>query len=136
MPKEMGVEADKALVIPVGDSYMIVPIPRGPIEFDLEGDRQGSQREGGEKACRRGQDTRPEETSQIIIESDLFVPYSKKSDWLKRYADPLLELINDDKLRMSTSAAVMIELHYVPEDHGFDKTSVLGKHAEIVGVKG
>lgn len=32
----MGVEADKALVIPVGDSYMIVPIPRGHIEFDLK----------------------------------------------------------------------------------------------------
>ena len=35
IPKEMRVEADKALVIPMGDSYMVVPIPKVPIEFDV-----------------------------------------------------------------------------------------------------
>ena len=33
IPKEMRVEADRALVIPMGESYMVVPIPKTPIEF-------------------------------------------------------------------------------------------------------
>ena len=36
IPKEMRVEADRALVIPMGETYMIVPIPRAPIEFDMK----------------------------------------------------------------------------------------------------
>jgi bifunctional DNA-binding transcriptional regulator/antitoxin component of YhaV-PrlF toxin-antitoxin module len=37
IPKEMRVDADKALVIPMGESYMLVPIPRAPIEFEIKG---------------------------------------------------------------------------------------------------
>ncbi len=35
IPKEMRVQADKALVIPMGDSYMVIPIPSSPIEFEI-----------------------------------------------------------------------------------------------------
>lgn len=72
----------------------------------------------------------------MIIESDMFVAYSKKSDWLKRYADPIFELLRENKLTAKTSSAVLIELYYVLEDLGFDKTSVLSKQAEIAGIKG
>lgn len=36
IPKEMRVEAEKALVIPMGETYMVVPIPKAPAEFDLK----------------------------------------------------------------------------------------------------
>lgn len=36
IPKDMRVEADRALVIPMGESYMLVPIPRAPIEFETK----------------------------------------------------------------------------------------------------
>ena len=36
IPKEMRVAADKALVIPMGGTYMVVPIPKSPLEFDIE----------------------------------------------------------------------------------------------------
>lgn len=66
----------------------------------------------------------------------MFVAYSKKTDWLKRYADPIFEMMRQGKLATKTSAAVLIELYYVLEDHGFDKTSALSKQAEIAGIKG
>ncbi len=72
----------------------------------------------------------------MIIESDLFVAYSKKTDWLKQYADPIFESLRRNKLKLNTSAAVLIELYYVLEDFGFDKAAVLGKQAEIAGIDG
>lgn len=72
----------------------------------------------------------------MIIESDMFVAYSRKSDWLKRYADPIFELLRENKLALKTSAAALIELYYALEDLGFDKTSILGKQAEIAAIKG
>ena len=36
IPKEMRTEADRVLVIPMGDSYMIIPIPKAPIEFEMK----------------------------------------------------------------------------------------------------
>src|SRR5271170_5440152 len=35
IPKEMRLDADKALLIPLGDSYMLVPIAKAPIEFEM-----------------------------------------------------------------------------------------------------
>lgn len=48
IPKEIRIEADKALVIPMGDSYMVIPIPRAPIEFDMS-DTGESAKERAEK---------------------------------------------------------------------------------------
>ena len=36
IPKEMRIEAEKALIIPMGETYMVVPIPKAPAEFDLK----------------------------------------------------------------------------------------------------
>jgi len=36
IPKEMRVEAEKALVIPMGQTYMVVPIPMAPAMFNLK----------------------------------------------------------------------------------------------------
>ena len=36
IPKEMRIEAEKALVISMGDTYMVVPIPKAPSEFNLK----------------------------------------------------------------------------------------------------
>lgn len=36
IPKEMRVDADRALIIPLGGSYMVVPIPKVPLEFDIK----------------------------------------------------------------------------------------------------
>ena len=36
IPKEMRVDAERAFVIPMGETYMIVPIPKAPIEFEIE----------------------------------------------------------------------------------------------------
>jgi len=36
IPKEMRMEADRALVIPMGDSYMVIPISRAPVESDTK----------------------------------------------------------------------------------------------------
>ncbi len=48
IPKEIRIEADKALVIPMGDSYMVIPMPRAPIEFDMS-DTGESAKERAEK---------------------------------------------------------------------------------------
>ena len=72
----------------------------------------------------------------MILESDLFVAYSKKTDWLKPYADPIFGLLKEGRLTAATSAAVMVELYYVLEDFGLDKASVLSKQAEISAIKG
>lgn len=36
IPKEMRIEADRALVIHMGDSYMVIPIARAPVESDTK----------------------------------------------------------------------------------------------------
>ena len=36
IPKEIRVAADKALIIPMGETYMVVPIPKAPLEFDVK----------------------------------------------------------------------------------------------------
>ncbi|MDG7008023.1 MAG: hypothetical protein JRN06_07240 [Nitrososphaerota archaeon] len=36
IPKEMRVEAERALVIPMGETYMVVPIPVAPAKLDLK----------------------------------------------------------------------------------------------------
>lgn len=36
IPKEMRVDADRALIISMGETYMVVPIPKSPAEFDLK----------------------------------------------------------------------------------------------------
>jgi predicted nucleic acid-binding protein len=64
------------------------------------------------------------------------VAYSKKTDWLKRYAGPIFEMLRENKLAAGTSVAVQIELYYVLQDLGFDKASILSKQAEIAGIKG
>jgi predicted nucleic acid-binding protein len=64
------------------------------------------------------------------------VAYSKKSDWLKQYADPFFRLLKEEKMVAKTSSASLIELYYVLEDFGLDKAAVLGKQAEIAGIKG
>ncbi len=72
----------------------------------------------------------------MIIESDLIVSYSKKSDWLKQYADPIFERLKDGRLAAKTSSVALVELYYVLEDFGFEKASVLSKQAEIAAIKG
>lgn len=51
IPKEMRVEADKALVIPLGESYMLVPIPRTPLEFETK-ESTKTAKEAAEKRIR------------------------------------------------------------------------------------
>ncbi|MDG7024426.1 MAG: hypothetical protein JRN45_07870 [Nitrososphaerota archaeon] len=72
----------------------------------------------------------------MIIESDLFVAHSKEADWLKPFADPLFAKLNQGALSASTSAAVLIELYYVLEDFGLDRSAILGKQAEIAAMRG
>lgn len=33
IPRGMRVQADRALIIPMGGTYMVVPIPKAPLEF-------------------------------------------------------------------------------------------------------
>lgn len=37
LPKELGVKADKAIIIPRGDSFLMIPVPKDiiPIDTDL-----------------------------------------------------------------------------------------------------
>ena len=72
----------------------------------------------------------------MIIESDLLIAYSKKSDWLKGLADPLFKMMSEGRLTMRTSAAALLELYYVLEDYGYEKKAILGKQAEIAAIKG
>jgi virulence-associated protein VagC len=44
IPKEVRLEADRALIIPIGGSYMIVPIPKAPVEFVVKEERSTSVR--------------------------------------------------------------------------------------------
>jgi bifunctional DNA-binding transcriptional regulator/antitoxin component of YhaV-PrlF toxin-antitoxin module len=36
IPKAMRAEADRALIIPMGESYLVVPIPKAPVEFEMK----------------------------------------------------------------------------------------------------
>lgn len=36
IPKGMRVDADRALIIPMGETYMVVPIPKAQLEFEIE----------------------------------------------------------------------------------------------------
>jgi virulence-associated protein VagC len=36
IPKEMRTDAEKVLIIPLGESYMIVPIPKAPAEHRMK----------------------------------------------------------------------------------------------------
>ena len=72
----------------------------------------------------------------MIIESDLVIAYCKKTDWLKPYADPVFEKLKQGTMAAATSAAVLIELYYVLEDFGLDRSAVLSKQAEVAAIKG
>lgn len=72
----------------------------------------------------------------MIIESDLIVAYAKKGDWLKPYADPVFEKLKQGAMAAGTSAAALVELYYVLEDFGLDKTTILSKQAEVAAIKG
>lgn len=72
----------------------------------------------------------------MIIESDLLVAYTKKSDWLKPYATPIFGMLKEGRLALKTSSAALIELYYVLEDHDYGKEAILGKQAEIAAIKG
>ena len=136
IPKEMRIEADRALVIHMGDSYMVIPIARAPVESDTKVTGKSAKERAERKLAEEVRARANEATTEMIIESDLFVAYSKKTDWLKQYADPIFESLRRNKLKLNTSAAVLIELYYVLEDFGFDKAAVLGKQAEIAGIDG
>jgi len=63
IPKDVRIEAEKALLIPLGASYMVIPIPKTPTAFpitkptsDLRRDAENAiRREVRERLERRGQ---------------------------------------------------------------------------------
>ncbi len=72
----------------------------------------------------------------VIIESDILVAHSKKSDWLKGVADPLFKKMEEGKTAMKTSSAALLELYYVLEDAGYGKEAILAKQAELASIRG
>jgi virulence-associated protein VagC len=73
IPKEMRLGADRALVIPMGDSYMIVQYQRRRSSSMSKKRSRECQTKSGEEVSSRGQVTRFEEAREMIIESDLFM---------------------------------------------------------------
>jgi len=54
----------------------------------------------------------------MLIESDLFIAYMKKSDWLKPKAEEIFKAINSKRLKgIQASSEVLHELYYVFVEH-------------------
>jgi len=50
IPKEIPFDAETAIIIPQGSSYLLVPVPRKPIEIDVKVSTSDLKRRAEEKA--------------------------------------------------------------------------------------
>ena len=67
----------------------------------------------------------------MLIESDLFIAYMKRSDWLKPKAEEIINAISSGSLRgAQASTEVLHELHYVFADHA-PAATILGNAARL-----
>ncbi len=67
----------------------------------------------------------------MLIESDLFIAYMKKSDWLKPRAEEIFGAISSGRLKgAQASSEVLHELYYVFVDHA-PASTILGNAARM-----
>jgi predicted nucleic acid-binding protein len=67
----------------------------------------------------------------MLIESDLFIAYMKKDDWLKPRAEEIFDAISSGRLRYAqASSEVLHELYYVFADHA-PASTILGNAARV-----
>jgi predicted nucleic acid-binding protein len=67
----------------------------------------------------------------MLIESDLFIAYMKKSDWLKPKAEEIFSAISSKRLKdIQASSEVLHELYYVFVEHA-PASIILGNAARV-----
>lgn len=71
----------------------------------------------------------------MLIESDLFIAYIKKRDWLKPQAEEIFEAISNGELgNIQTSSDVVHELYYVFSDI-VPVSTILGNAARLCTIE-
>lgn len=67
----------------------------------------------------------------MLIESDLFIAYMKKSDWLKPKAEEIFSAISSNRLKdIQASSEVLHELYYVFVEYA-PASTILGNAARV-----
>lgn len=56
LPKELGFNADKAIIIPRGETYLIIPVPREITPIDIDLPTSELKKNAEEKAKREARD--------------------------------------------------------------------------------
>jgi len=71
----------------------------------------------------------------LLLESDIFIAYMKKEDWLKKVAISIIEAIEKGKLSpVQASTEVLHELYYVFSDYAPLQT-IVANEARIATIK-
>ena len=63
----------------------------------------------------------------MLIETDIILAYIKEDDWLKRYAEDIIEKAGEGVLKLYVSREIIHELYYMLKRFDIDLTMFLGK---------
>ena len=71
----------------------------------------------------------------LLLESDIFIAYMKKEDWLKRLATAIIEAVEEGRLgSVQASTEVFHELYYVFSDY-VSLQVIMANEARIAAIK-
>lgn len=71
----------------------------------------------------------------LLLESDVFIAYMKKEDWLKKVATAIIDAVEKGRLRpVQASTEVFHELYYVFSDYAPLQT-IMANEAKIATIK-
>ncbi|KPV63165.1 MAG: hypothetical protein AOA66_1015 [Candidatus Bathyarchaeota archaeon BA2] len=71
----------------------------------------------------------------MLLESDVFIAYMKKEDWLKKVATAIIDAVEKGRLRpVQASTEVFHELYYVFSDYAPLQT-IMANEAKIATIK-